>query len=189
MGGPEPPHSLIHPRTHHATRGLGTGIRAEGGAHGTSPGSSGPRCSPSPSPSERARRPLRCGARSAPQPQPPAGARQARPQAAARPIPGGRSAGLRGARSLGAVGPLSARDSEPQPSLSASRPSPLAPSPGPEARPGRGAHSLEVQWPLLPPRRSLFIFAERRGRLGGGAREGRGVGEAPLKPRPFSLLS
>lgn len=105
------------------------------------------------------------------------GARQARPQAAARPIAGGRSAGLRDARSLGAVRPLSARDSEPQPSLSASRPGPLAPSPSPEARPGRGAHSSEVQWPLLPPP-SLFIFAERRGRLGGGAGEGRGVGEA-----------
>lgn len=44
------PHSAIHPQTHHATEGLGTGIRAEGGAHGTSLVSSGPRCSSSRSP-------------------------------------------------------------------------------------------------------------------------------------------
>lgn len=90
----------------------------------------------------------------------------------ARPIAGGRSAGLRGARSLGAVGPRSARGSGPQLDLFSSDPDPLAPSPSPEARPG--AHSLEMQWPLLPPPQSLFIFAERRERLGGGAGEGAG---------------
>lgn len=136
-------------------------------------------------PSARARGPLLCGARWASRPQPPAGARQARPQAAARPIPGGRSAGLRGARSLGAVGPGFARGSGPQPGLSASRPDALASSPNPEARPG--AHSSEMQWPLLPRRQSLFIFAERRERLGGGAGEGRGSSAAtphipPLRP-------
>lgn len=136
-------------------------------------------------PSARVLGPLRCGARSAPRPQPPAGARQARPQAAARPIPGGRSAGLlRGARSLGAVGPRSARGSDPQPGLSASRPGPLDPSPSPEAL--RGAHSSEMQWPLLPPRQSLFIFAERRERLGGGAGEGRGIRAATPTSRPLS---
>lgn len=41
------PPSPTHLRTHHATGGLGTGIQAGGGAHGTSPCSSGPRCSPS----------------------------------------------------------------------------------------------------------------------------------------------
>lgn len=90
----------------------------------------------------------------------------------ARPIAVGRSAGLPGAGSLGAVGPRSARGSGPQLDLSASDPDPLAPSPSPEARPG--AHSSEMQWPLLPPPQSLFIFAERRERLGGGAGEGAG---------------
>lgn len=105
------------------------------------------------------------------------------------PCPRGAARGLRGARSLGAVGPRA-----PGPALSAlpafrlpGRPRPVPAA----AAASAAARRSELQWPPPPPQlQRLFIFPERRRRGGRAAGRGRGRGRsrggdaAPPPPGP-----
>lgn len=175
IGKTRPP---THPRTYRATEGLGTDIRAGCGARATSPGSLGPRCRPSRSPScSRAGR---------------SGAGRARllgrspRRAPARPslrrwrapllVGAARDCGARAPSAPSGPGPRGVPDYSP----TSPRPTPIPWLPAPVPRPAP-AHTARRSSGRYCRRRRVSSYLQSAAK---GSEAGPGRGGVSVKPRP-----